>query len=87
MFHESGKTDPIKVGSSQVKIAMCKVEFNQPSCWLYSVSNLLVFYHLETLYLCGNHIREMCVRECEEVLKCVQRTKDSRLDFVGGLWL
>ena len=21
----------------------CKVEFNQPSCWLYSVSNLLVF--------------------------------------------
>ena len=21
----------------------CKVEFNQPSCWLYSVPNLLVF--------------------------------------------
>ena len=23
--------------------AVCKVEFNQPSYWLYSVSNLLVF--------------------------------------------
>ena len=21
----------------------CKVEFNQPSCWLYSVPNLLIF--------------------------------------------
>ena len=26
----------------------------------------------------------MCVRECEELLKCVQRNRDSRLDFVGG---
>ena len=26
----------------------------------------------------------MCVRECEELLKCVQRSKDSRLDFTGG---
>ena len=24
-------------------IDLCKVEFNQPSCWLYSVPNLLVF--------------------------------------------
>ena len=29
----------------------CKVEFNQPSCWLYSVPNLLVFQQLVTLYL------------------------------------
>ena len=29
----------------------CKVEFNQPSCWLYFVLNLLVFQHLLTLYL------------------------------------
>ena len=29
----------------------CKVEFNQPSFWLYSVPNLLVFQHLVTLYL------------------------------------
>ena len=26
----------------------------------------------------------MCERECEELLKCVQRSRDSRLDFVGG---
>ena len=26
----------------------------------------------------------MCVRECEELLKCVQRSRDSRLDFTGG---
>ena len=31
----------------------CKVEFYQPSCWLYSVPNLLVFQHLVTLYLGG----------------------------------
>ena len=24
-------------------IVWCKFEFNQPSCWLYSVPNLLVF--------------------------------------------
>ena len=35
----------------------CKIEFNQPSCWLYSVPNLLVFLQLETLYLGGNHVR------------------------------
>ena len=39
---------------------ICKVEFNQPSCWLYSVPNLLVIQHLETLYLGGNHVREVC---------------------------
>ena len=26
----------------------------------------------------------MCVRKCEELLKCVQRSRDSRLDLVGG---
>ena len=26
-----------------LKCMVCKVEFNQPSCWLYSVPNLLVF--------------------------------------------
>ena len=30
-----------------------KVEFNQPSCWLYSVSNLIVFQQLLTLYVGG----------------------------------
>ena len=38
----------------------CKVEFNQPSCWLYSVPNLLVFQQLVTLYLGGNHVRVVC---------------------------
>ena len=35
----------------------CKVEFNQPSCWLYSVPNLLVFQQLVTLYLGENFVR------------------------------
>ena len=34
-----------------------KVEFNQPSCWLYSVPNLLVFQQLITLYLGGIFVR------------------------------
>ena len=35
----------------------CKVQFNQPSCWLYSVPNLLVFQQLVTLYLGGILVR------------------------------
>ena len=35
----------------------CKVEFNQPSCWFYSVPNFLVFQHLVTLYLGGIVVR------------------------------
>ena len=27
------------------------------------------------------------MRKCEELLKCVQRSKDSRLDLTGGSWL
>ena len=34
-----------------------KVEFIQPSNWLYSVPNLLVFQHLVTLYLGGLVVR------------------------------
>ena len=68
-----------------VKGGDCKVEFNQPSCWLYSMPNLLVFQQLETLYLGGNHVKVVCVKECEELLKCVQRSRDSRLDLAGGL--
>ena len=40
----------------------CKVEFNQPSCWLYSVPNLLVIQHLEALYLGEIHVRVVCER-------------------------
>ena len=32
-------------------IYFCKVEFIQPSNWLYSVPNLFVIQHLVTLYL------------------------------------
>ena len=35
----------------------CEVEFNQLSCWLYSVPNLLIFQQLVTLYLGGILIR------------------------------
>ena len=27
------------------------------------------------------------MRGCEELLMCVQRSRDSRLDFASGLWL
>ena len=42
----------------------CKVEFNQPSCWLYFVPNLLVFQHLVTLYLGGIVVRVVSEIEC-----------------------
>ena len=35
----------------------CKVEFKKPSCWLYSMLNLLVFQQLVTLYLGGILVR------------------------------
>ena len=35
----------------------CKVEFIQPSNWLYSVPNFLVIQHLVTLYLGGFVVR------------------------------
>ena len=40
-----------------MKLIDCKVEFIQPSNWLYSVPNLLVFQHLVTLYLGGFDVR------------------------------
>ena len=39
------------------KYRNCKVEFIQPSNWLYSVPNLLVIQHLVTLYLGGFVVR------------------------------
>ena len=42
----------------------CKVEFNQPFGWLYSVSNLLVFQQLVTLYLGGFVVRVVNEIEC-----------------------
>ena len=42
-----------KKQAEQADKSICKVEFNQPFYWLYSVPNLLVFQHLVTLYLSG----------------------------------
>ena len=56
----------------------CKVEFNQPSYWLYSVSNLFVFQHLVTLYLGGFVVRVVSEIECW-MLKSVQENRDLRL--------
>ena len=41
----------------KLKKPLCKVEFIQPSNWLYSVPNLLVIQHLVTLYLGGFDVR------------------------------
>ena len=49
---------------------MCKVEFVQSFCWLYSMPNLLVIQHLETLYLGGNHVRVVCERVWWKAQKC-----------------
>ena len=52
----------------------CKVEFYQPSCWLYSVPNLLIFQQLVTLYLGGILVRvvnEIVRRNAQE---CVRKT-------------
>ena len=65
---------------------MCKVEFNQPFGWLYSVPNLLVFQHLVTLYLGGFVVRVVSEIECW-MLKSVQENRDSRLDLAGDSWL
>jgi len=62
----------------------CKVEFIQPSNWLYSVPNLLVIQHLVTLYLGG-----IVVRVVSEIvwrlLKSVQENRVSRLGLATGL--
>ena len=34
-------------------------------------ANLFVIQHLKTLYLGRNHVRVVCVRECEEKFKSV----------------
>ena len=64
----------------------CKVEFNQPFCWLYFVPNLLVFQHLVTLYFGGFVVRVVSEIECW-MLKSVEENKVSRLDLEGDSWL
>ena len=61
----------------------CKVEFNQPFYWFYSVPNLLVFQHLVTLYLGGFVVKVVSEIECW-LLKSVQENKDLRLALTGS---
>ena len=51
----------------------CKVEINQPSCWLYSVPNLLVILQLVTLYLGENHVRLVCERVWRNAQVCAKQ--------------
>ena len=53
----------------------CKVEFNQPSCWLYSVPNLLVFQHLVTLYLGGIVVKVVSEIECWNAQECARKQR------------
>ena len=53
----------------------CKVEFYQPSCWLYSVPNLLVFQQLVTLYLGGILVREVSEIVWRNTQECARKTK------------
>ena len=39
-------------------------------CWLYSVTNLLIIQHLETLYWGGNHVRIVCERVWRNAQDC-----------------
>ena len=50
----------------------CKVKFNQPSCWLYSVPNLLVIYQLVILYLGENHVRVVSERVWRNAQDCAR---------------
>ena len=52
---------------------VCKVEFNQPSCWFYSVPNLLVFQQLVTLYLGGFVVKVVSEIECLNAQECARK--------------
>ena len=53
----------------------CKVEFYQPSCWLYSVPNLLVFQQLATLYLGGILVRVVSEIVWRNAQECARKTE------------
>ena len=61
----------------------CKVEFNQPSCWLYSVPNLLVFQQLVTLYLGGILVRVVSEIVWRNSQKCARKTETH--DWISGM--
>ena len=53
---------------------LCKVEFYQPSFWLYSVSNFLVFQQLVTLYLGGILVRVVSEIVRRKAQECARKT-------------
>ena len=53
----------------------CKVEFYQPSCWLYCVPNLLVFQLLVTLYLGGILVRIVSEIVWRNAQECARKTE------------
>ena len=61
---------------------LCKVQFNQPSCWLYFVPNLLVFQQLVTLYLGGILVRVVSEIVWRNAQECARKI-ESRLDLAG----
>ena len=62
-FRKSTSGCVFTLGGGAISWQSCKVEFNQPSCWLYSIPNLLVFQQLVTLYL-----GEILVRVVSEIV-------------------
>ena len=66
---------PMVVTVSFMTVLICKVEFYQPSCWLYSIPNLLVFQQFVTLYLGGILVRvvsEIVWRNAEECARKIE---------------
>ena len=61
----------------------CKVEFNQPFCWLYSVPNLLIFQQLVTLYLGEIFVRVVSEIVWRNAQECARKNRDSQLDLTG----
>ena len=57
----------------QNKDQYCKVEFNQPSYWFYSMPNLLVFQQLVTLYLGGFVVRVVSEIEWLNAQECARK--------------
>ena len=55
-------------------------------CWLYSVPNLLVFEHLDTLYLGGNYVKVVCEKSMKNSSVWAFRGF-SRLDLASDSWL
>ena len=51
-------------------------------CWFYSVPNLLVIQHVETLYLDGNNVRVVCER-VKKLMMCAFKGV-LRLDLATG---